>query len=58
MSEREARTVGVLAHTRTLCSCWMCGNPRRYTKEVPLAEMRLHGRRRRPSRSPGASYFP
>lgn len=26
------RTVGIMAHTRTLCSCPMCGNYRKYGK--------------------------
>jgi predicted nucleotidyltransferase len=38
--ENKARIVGVLANTRTLCSCWMCGNPRRYLSEHTLAERR------------------
>lgn len=25
--------VGTLANSGTRCSCWMCGNPRRYFKE-------------------------
>ena len=25
-----------------VCSCWMCGNPRRYTGELPYQERRLH----------------
>ena len=26
----DARVIGMLLHTPTPCSCWMCGNPRRY----------------------------
>ena len=34
------RAVGKLAHTRTPCSCWMCGNPRRRLAELTLQERR------------------
>ena len=34
------RATGRLAHTRTPCSCWMCGNARRYFSEPPLHERR------------------
>lgn len=36
----DLRRVGKLLHTSTWCSCWMCGNPRRYG-ELTLAEL-LH----------------
>ncbi len=36
----DARASGKLAHTRQLCSCWMCGNPRRYFGEITLQERR------------------
>lgn len=36
----DARAAGRLAHTRQLCSCWMCGNPRRYLGETTLQERR------------------
>ena len=29
---------GMLANTATLCSCWMCGNPRKYFGEVTRQE--------------------
>ena len=32
--------LGKLAHARKLCSCWMCGNPRRYLGEPTLQERR------------------
>jgi hypothetical protein len=35
-----AARVGRLAKTPVPCSCWMCGNPRRYLKEVTLAVRR------------------
>jgi hypothetical protein len=36
----STRHVGRLAETRTPCSCWMCGNPRRYWRERTLQERR------------------
>ena len=36
----EPRRLGWLAHTRTPCSCWMCGNRRRYWRELTLQEQR------------------
>ncbi len=36
----EPRRIGWLSSTRTPCSCWMCGNPRRYRGEVTLQERR------------------
>jgi hypothetical protein len=37
----DARARGRLAKTRTPCSCWMCGNPRRHLGERTLQERRL-----------------
>ena len=35
------RALGMAIHTAVLCSCWMCGNPRRHwRKEITLAEKR------------------
>jgi hypothetical protein len=34
------RQLGRLAHARQLCSCWMCGNPRRHLRERSLQERR------------------
>ena len=36
----NARALGKLAHARTPCSCWMCGNPRRFSGELTLQERR------------------
>ena len=36
----DARHVGKIARTRQGCSCWMCGNPRRYFGEPTLQERR------------------
>lgn len=37
---RGERDVGLLLNTATRCSCWMCGNPRRYGGERTLQERR------------------
>lgn len=37
----EAAILGKLAHTATPCSCFMCGNPRRYFLELTMQERRL-----------------
>ena len=36
---KTPRDLGVLLHTATLCSCPMCGNPRRTLREDSLYEM-------------------
>lgn len=33
--------IGRFAHTVPGCSCWMCGNPRRYFGEVTMQEQRF-----------------
>jgi hypothetical protein len=39
-----AHWIGIHAHTPKLCSCWMCGNPRRFlgerTRQELLADMK------------------
>lgn len=30
--QTDPRLLGIHARTRTPCSCWMCGNPRKYWK--------------------------
>lgn len=34
------RTAKVTRNTRTLCSCYMCGNPRKHWKEKTLQELK------------------
>ena len=34
--------LGFLANTPTPCSCYMCGNPRRYWKQVTLKERKAY----------------
>jgi hypothetical protein len=36
----DARYIGRFAHSRQACSCFMCGNPRRYDGEKTLRERR------------------
>jgi len=35
------RQIGMALHTPAICSCWMCGNPRRYFGERTVQEQRL-----------------
>lgn len=37
----EQRRIGWLANSRAPCSCWMCGNPRRYLGELTIQERRV-----------------
>lgn len=37
---RRLKFLGMLAETPKLCSCWMCGNPRRHLGELTLQEVR------------------
>lgn len=37
----DPRRIGQLANSRKLCSCSMCGNPRRYFNEPTLREKRF-----------------
>lgn len=39
-AQGDPRHTGKLARTRTPCSCWMCGNPRRSFGEPTLQERR------------------
>ncbi|MGI9190252.1 MAG: hypothetical protein ACR2F9_08930, partial [Longimicrobiaceae bacterium] len=39
-ARHDERHRGKLAQARTPCSCWMCGNPRRYRGELTLQERR------------------
>ena len=34
------RIIGIRSHTPTLCSCWMCGNPRKYFNAKTIQEMK------------------
>jgi hypothetical protein len=37
---QDAKALGKVIDTPTPCSCWMCGNPRRYFNEATLQERR------------------
>jgi len=34
------RLIGIRSHSPKLCSCWMCGNPRKYFNEKTVQEKR------------------
>ena len=38
--EQTPRIIGKKAHTPAMCSCHMCGNPRKYWKEKTIQERR------------------
>ena len=40
---KEPDQLGQAVDTPTRCSCWMCGNPRRYFKERSLQERSAEG---------------
>ena len=37
----DPRRIGQMSRARKLCSCWMCGNPRKYFNQPTLRERRL-----------------
>ena len=37
----DPRRIGQMSSTRAPCSCWMCGNPRRYFDDITLQERRV-----------------
>lgn len=40
-ARHDPRASGELAHCRTPCSCWMCGNPRRHLGSLTIQEQRV-----------------
>jgi hypothetical protein len=38
MTELTEAGIGIRAHTPAICSCHMCGNPRKHWKQVTLQE--------------------
>lgn len=38
VKEPTDKQIGKVAHTPTNCSCWMCGNPRKYFDQITLKE--------------------
>lgn len=45
-ARHDPRLRGKIAHARQLCSCFMCGNPRRRVGEPTLQERRAADRER------------
>jgi len=41
MGRWHVKEPGYLAKTNTVCSCWMCGNPRKYFEEETVQERKL-----------------
>lgn len=39
-SDKDKKYRGMVVDTPTRCSCWMCGNPRRYFLEKTMQERR------------------
>jgi len=40
-AEWTVQQLGLLTNTPKICSCYMCGNPRKYWKESPFQEKKL-----------------
>lgn len=38
VASKNDRHNGVISHTPATCSCWMCGNPRKFFKEKTKQE--------------------
>jgi hypothetical protein len=38
MGQWHVKNPGHLARNNTVCSCWMCGNPRKYFEELTVQE--------------------
>ncbi len=41
LGEITPATAGIRAHTPAICSCHMCGNPRKHWKEKTMQEKRM-----------------
>ena len=41
---QDEKHIGKLSHTRTPCSCFMCGNPRKFERQVTMRERRVSQR--------------
>lgn len=35
------RQLGIVAQTPAVCSCWMCGNPRKFFSELTMQEKKF-----------------
>lgn len=40
VGNKTERTLGMLLHSPALCSCWMCGNPRKFFGQRTIKEER------------------
>jgi len=41
MGRWHVKSLGYLAKNNTVCSCWMCGNPKKYFGEVTVQERKF-----------------
>lgn len=46
LSGRNPDYAHVVADNITVCSCWMCGNPRRHYRELTIQERRADEKQR------------
>jgi len=42
MGHWYVKNLGHLAKNNTVCSCWMCGNPRKYFEELTVQERKFN----------------
>lgn len=42
LAANDPRHIGKIAHARRLCSCQLCGNPRRHWGQATIQEMRAN----------------
>jgi sensor c-di-GMP phosphodiesterase-like protein len=41
MGRWHVKSLGYFSKNNTVCSCWMCGNPRKYFEELTVQERRF-----------------
>jgi hypothetical protein len=42
MGRWHVKSLGYLAKNNTVCSCWMCGNPRKYLRQLTVQERKAN----------------
>jgi hypothetical protein len=42
MGHWHVKNPGYLAKNNTVCSCWMCGNPRKYFEELTVQQRKFN----------------
>jgi hypothetical protein len=42
MGRWHVKSLGYLADNNTVCSCWMCGNPRKYFGQLTVQEKKAN----------------